>query len=91
LRPETQLHDILAAQWLADVVEMHGLWFLGRIIGIGGWVYGELLVMAESVDGALGEEACVVDGAMVDNLHEGFVFVCDGRVVDVDESVCAAG
>jgi hypothetical protein len=85
------LHDILAAQWLADIVEMHGLGLLCRIVGVGSRVDGELLVVAESVDGAFGEEACVVDGAVVDDLYEGLVFVYDGRVVDVDEAVRAAG
>jgi hypothetical protein len=70
---------------------MYGLGFLCRIIGIGGRVYGEMLIVAECVDGALGEEACVVDGAVVDDLHEGFVFVCDGSVVDINEAVRAAG
>lgn len=70
---------------------MHGLGLLCRVIRIGGRVDRELLVVAESVDGALGEEACVVDGAVVDDLYKSLVFVCDGRVIDVDESVRAAG
>lgn len=45
---------------------------------------GKGFVVAEGVDGSLGEEAGVVHGAVVDDLDESFVFVGDGGVVDVD-------
>lgn len=91
LRAKAQLHNVLTTQWLAHVVEIHGFGFLCRVIGIGGRVDGELLIVAECVDSALGEKPCMVNGAVVDDLHEGLVLVCDGGVVDVDESVRAAG
>lgn len=47
--------------------------------------------MAQGVYGLLVEESGMVDGAVVDHLDESVVFVCDGCVVDVDETVCASG
>lgn len=82
---KTQLGDILAAQRLSQVPELHGLRVLSQlIVWVSGRVDGEDLVMAESVDGAVVEEAGVVHGTVVDDLHQGIVFVCDGCVVDVD-------
>lgn len=46
--------------------------------------------MTQGVDGALVDESGMVHGAVVDNLHQGFVFVCDGGIVDVDETVRAS-
>jgi hypothetical protein len=54
-------------------------------------VDGEVLVVAEGEDGALAQEPGVMDGAVVDDLYQGVVFVADGGVVDVDQSVCASG
>lgn len=51
---------------------------------------GECLVVTQGVDGALVDEAGVVHGAVVDDLHQGFVFVCDGCVVDVNEAIRAS-
>lgn len=70
---------------------MNRVGFLSRVVGVGGGVYRELLVVAESVDGALGDEPCMVDRAVVDHLHESFVFVRDGGVIDIDQSVRATG
>lgn len=33
----------------------------------------------------------MVHGAMVDDLDQSVVFVCDGCVVDVDQAICASG
>lgn len=33
----------------------------------------------------------MVHGAMVDDLNQSVVFVCDGCVVDVDQAICASG
>lgn len=63
---------------------MHGLGLLRGIVWVRGWVHGEVLVVAESEDGALGQEAGMMNGAVVDHLHQGFVFVGYGRIVDVD-------
>lgn len=50
---------------------------------------GEDFVVTEGVDNFLGEETCMVHGAMVDYLHQRIIFLVDGRVVDVDEPIRA--
>ena len=39
--------------------------------------------MTQGEDGPLGQESGMVDGAVVDDLDQGFVFIADCRVVDV--------
>lgn len=63
---------------------------MGLIIGVCCRVDGKGLVVTQGVDGALVDESGMVHGAVVDNLHQGFVFVCDGGIVDVDETVRAS-
>lgn len=63
---------------------------MGLIIWVCCRVDGECLVVTQGVDGALVDEAGVVHGAVVDDLHQGFVFVCDGCVVDVNEAIRAS-
>jgi hypothetical protein len=46
-------------------------------------MHGEELVVAQGEDLAFREETCMVYGAVVDDLHEGFIFVGNCRVVDV--------
>ena len=62
---------------------MDRVWFIGMVIGVCGRVEGERFIMRESVDRAVGEETCMVDGAVVDDLDEGIVFISDSCVVDV--------
>lgn len=33
----------------------------------------------------------MVHGAVVDDLDQGVIFVCDGGVVDIDQAICAPG
>lgn len=81
---KAELSNVLAAEGLSEVPEMDGVGVFSWRVGVCGGVDGEGFVVAEGVDGSLGEEAGVVDGAVVDDLNESFVFVGDGCVVDVD-------
>jgi hypothetical protein len=54
-------------------------------------VHREVLVVAESKDGAIGKEAGMMYGAVVDDLHQGFVLVSYRCIVDVYEPIRAAG
>lgn len=69
---------------------MDGVGCVRRLVGVRRGVHGEGLVVAERVDGSVGEEACVVDGAVVDHLDQSVVLVCDLRVVDIDQPVCTS-
>jgi len=87
-----QLHDILATQGLPQITELDRAGLLGLVVvRVRGRVDGEDFVVAEGVDGLLGQEPRVVDRAMVDHLDECVVLVGDGGVVDVDQAVGAAG
>lgn len=55
------------------------------------WVDGKHLVVAERVDGVVGQESGTVDRAVVDHLQQHVVLVGDSRVVDVDKPVGAPG
>lgn len=89
--PETELGDVLARERLSQVAEGGRGGLLGGLgVRVCGRVDGEGLVVAEGIDGGLGEEAGVVHGAVVDDLHQGVIFVADRCVVDVDQSVRAA-
>jgi hypothetical protein len=89
--PETELGYVLARERLSQVAERGRGGLLGGLgVRVCGRVDGESLVVAEGVDGGLGEEAGVVHGAVVDDLHQGVVFVVYRCVVDVDQSVRAA-
>jgi hypothetical protein len=69
LRTETKLSNILAAQRIAQIAELHGLRRLCCIVRVCSRVHGEELIVAEGKDGVLGQESGVVDGAVVDYLH----------------------
>jgi hypothetical protein len=62
---------------------MHGVGHLRGIVWVCSRVHREELVVAQGEDLAFREEACMMYGAMVDDLHEGFVFVGNCCVVDV--------
>jgi hypothetical protein len=47
--------------------------------------------VAESKDGAIGKEAGMMYGAVVDDLHQGFVLISYRCIVDVYEPIRAAG
>lgn len=79
-----ELGNVLAAKRLSEVAKMDRIGVFSWRVGVCGGVDGEGFVVAEGVDGSLGEEAGVVDGAVVDDLDESLVFVGDGCVVDVD-------
>jgi hypothetical protein len=89
------VHHVLAPQRVPQVAEAHAraLDLVGLVVGIGPAVDGEAFVVAERVDVvAAGQEAGAVDGRrVVDDLEERVVLVRNGRVVDVDEAVGAAG
>lgn len=88
--PEAQLRDVLAVEWLSQVTKVDGFGLLrGLVVWVCSWMNGEDFVVTEGVDSFLGEEACMVHGAMVDYLDQRIIFLVDGRVVDVDESVRA--
>lgn len=46
--------------------------------------------MTERVNCILGQESCMMHGAVVDDLQQCVVFVLDVDVVEVDEAVCAS-
>ena len=70
---------------------MHGLGLLHRLIRIRGRVHGEMLVVAQRVDGALGKEARTMYRAVVDDLYQCLVFICYRCIVDVDQPIRTAG
>jgi hypothetical protein len=90
LPTHADLHNILNAQWLSYVIELYWLGFLPRIVGIGGWMNRELFVMAQRKDSTLGQEASMMNRAMVDDLHQGVILVCHCCVIDINKPVSAA-
>lgn len=76
LATDAELRNILAVERVAQIREMHGLGLLLRLlVRIRGRVHRELLVVAQGVDGALGQESCMMYRAVVDDLHQRFVLV----------------
>ena len=75
---------------MSQVAELDGTELLrGVIVGVCCRVDGKDFVVAEGVDGVLGEESCVVHGPVVDYLDQGVVFVVDARVVNIDKPIRA--
>ena len=85
LSTQAQLRNILAVQRLSQIPKLHRVGILRLfIVRVCGRVDGEDLIVAQGEDSPVVEETGVVDGAVVDHLDQGIVFVCDGCVVDVD-------
>ena len=91
LATDAQLSNVLASQLLTHVAKLRGLWSFAGLVWVCCRMYGEVLVVAEGVDGAIGKEAGMMYGAVVDDLHQGLVLVCYRCIINVYESVRAAG
>ena len=87
---KAQLSNVLAGKWLSQVPELDGLGILALFIRVSGGMNREDFIVTESVDSFVVEKPRVVDGAMVDNLGQSVVLVCNARVIDVHEAVCAS-
>jgi hypothetical protein len=85
------LSNVLASQRLPHIPKLHGLGPFPRLVWVGSRVHREVLVVAESKDGAIGKEAGMMYGAVVDDLHQGFVLISYRCIVDVYEPIRAAG
>lgn len=85
------MSDVLASQRLAHIAKLHGLGPFPRLVWVGSRVHSEVFVVAESEDGAIGKEAGMMYGAVVDDLHQGLILVGHRCIVDVYEPIRAAG
>lgn len=82
------VRDVLTLEHFSYIAEVD----CGRplFLGFSHVVQSKLFVVTGSVDFCIVEEACVMDGAVVERLDDHFIFIRDCGIADIDESVSGA-
>lgn len=78
--------DVLAVEARSDITEDAAFGCLVSEV-----VDAEYLVVAHGGESGVGEEGGMVDGAVIDRLHDCFFFILFLGVVDVDKAVRTTG